>query len=45
MIGAALAGVLIAFVGAETVLLLDAATFGLSALLIAAGVRGVPPAK
>ncbi|MFE6916513.1 MFS transporter [Streptomyces rubiginosohelvolus] len=45
MVGAALAGVLIAFVGAETVLLLDAATFGLSALLIAAGVRGVPAAE
>ncbi|MFB6669227.1 MFS transporter [Streptomyces parvus] len=45
MVGAALAGVLIAFIGAETVLLLDAATFGLSALLIAAGVRGVPAAE
>ncbi|MFF8964253.1 MFS transporter [Streptomyces globisporus] len=45
MVGAALAGVLIAFVGAETVLLLDAATFGLSALLIAAGVRGVRAAE
>ncbi|PSK72425.1 MFS transporter [Streptomyces sp. CS149] len=45
MVGAALAGVLIAFVGAETVLLLDAATFGLSALLIAARVRGVRAAE
>ncbi|MFE6700801.1 MFS transporter [Streptomyces sp. NPDC057718] len=45
MVGAALAGVLIAFVGAETVLLLDAATFGLSALLVAAGVRGVRAAE
>ncbi|MFJ4961448.1 MFS transporter [Streptomyces sp. NPDC088729] len=45
MVGAALAGVLIAFVGAETVLLLDAATFGLSALLIAAGVRKVAAAE
>ncbi|MFQ6854041.1 MFS transporter [Streptomyces sp. 35M1] len=45
MVGAALAGVLIAFAGAETVLLLDAATFGLSALLIAAGVRGVRAAE
>ncbi|MGC5006236.1 MFS transporter [Streptomyces sp. DT203] len=45
MTGAALAGVLIAFVGAETVLLLDAATFGASALLIAAGVRGVRSAE
>ncbi len=45
MTGAALAGVLIAFVGAETVLVLDAATFGASALLIAAGVRGVRAAE
>ncbi|MFJ2024356.1 MFS transporter [Streptomyces sp. NPDC087897] len=45
MVGAALAGVLIAFAGAETALLLDAATFGLSALLIAAGVRGVRAAE
>nr|WP_202540930.1 MFS transporter [Streptomyces sp. SID3915] len=45
MVGAALAGVLIAVVGAETVLLLDAATFALSALLVAAGVRGVKAAE
>lgn len=45
MVGAALAGVLIAFVGAETVLLLDAATFGVSALLIAVGVRGIRAAE
>ncbi|OKI38525.1 MFS transporter permease [Streptomyces sp. TSRI0281] len=45
MVGAALAGLLIALVGAETVLLLDAATFGLSALLVAAGVRGVRAAE
>ncbi|MGW1812656.1 MFS transporter [Streptomyces sp. NPDC002125] len=45
MVGAALAGVLIAAVGAETVLLLDAATFALSALLVAAGVRGVRAAE
>lgn len=45
MVGAALAGVLIAVVGAETVLLLDAATFTLSALLVAAGVRGVRAAE
>ena len=45
MVGAALAGVLIAAIGAETVLLLDAATFGLSALLVAAGVRGVRAAE
>ncbi|MGY3682455.1 MFS transporter [Streptomyces sp. TE33382] len=45
MVGAALAGLLIALVGAETVLLLDAATFGLSALLVATGVRGVRAAE
>ncbi|MEU9317537.1 MFS transporter [Streptomyces sp. NPDC048295] len=45
MVGAALAGVLIALVGAETVLLLDAATFLTSALLIAAGIRGVRAAE
>ncbi|WP_079186024.1 MFS transporter [Streptomyces sp. CB01580] len=45
MVGAALAGVLIALTGAETVLLLDAATFLMSALLIALGVRGVRAAE
>ncbi|MFD0025523.1 MFS transporter [Streptomyces sp. NPDC058382] len=45
MVGAALAGVLIALVGAETVLLLDAATFLTSAALIAAGIRGVRAAE
>ncbi|MEU9251461.1 MFS transporter [Streptomyces sp. NPDC048270] len=45
MIGAALAGVLIAAFGAETVLLLDAATFTVSALLVAAFLRGVPAAE
>ncbi|WP_455353616.1 MFS transporter [Streptomyces sp. SYSU K217416] len=45
MAGAALAGVLIALIGAEAVLLLDAVTFGLSALLIAGGVRGVRAAE
>ncbi|MEU9145190.1 MFS transporter [Streptomyces sp. NPDC048349] len=45
MIGAALAGVLIAAFGAETVLLLDAATFAASALLVAAFLRGVPAAE
>ncbi|MFF2011085.1 MFS transporter [Streptomyces sp. NPDC058195] len=45
MAGAALAGVLIALVGAETVLLLDAATFLASALLIGAGLRGVAAAE
>ncbi|WP_327252971.1 MFS transporter [Streptomyces sp. NBC_01244] len=45
MIGAALAGVLIATVGAESVLLLDAATFGASALLVAVFLRGIPAAE
>ncbi|MBT2480978.1 MFS transporter [Streptomyces sp. ISL-94] len=45
MIGAALAGVLIAAFGAETVLLLDAATFGASALLVSAFLRGIPAAE
>ncbi|MDK0519742.1 MFS transporter [Streptomyces sp. ML-6] len=45
MAGAALAGMLIALVGAETVLLLDSATFLVSALLVATGLRGVPAAE
>ncbi len=45
MIGAAVAGVLIAVFGAEAVLLLDAATFAVSALLVAAFVRGIPAAE
>ncbi|MFD9411070.1 MFS transporter [Streptomyces sp. NPDC059989] len=45
MIGAALAGLLIAAFGAETVLLLDAATFGASALLVSAFLRGIPAAE
>ncbi|MFE7465298.1 MFS transporter [Streptomyces sp. NPDC057499] len=45
MVGAALAGVLIAVVGAESVLLLDAATFLASALLVAAGLRGLAAAE
>ncbi|MFJ6796465.1 MFS transporter [Streptomyces sp. NPDC091268] len=45
MIGAALAGVLIAAFGAESVLLLDAVTFGASALLVAVFLRGVPAAE
>lgn len=40
MLGAPLAGVLIAVTGAANVLFLDAATFAVSALLIGAGVRG-----
>ncbi|MGW2018979.1 MFS transporter [Streptomyces sp. NPDC001927] len=41
MTGAALAGVLVAVLGADSVLYLDAVTFGLSALLILVGLRGV----
>ncbi|MFJ9787907.1 MFS transporter [Streptomyces globosus] len=44
MVGAAAAGVLIATLGAEAVLLVDAATYAASALLVAALVRGVPAA-
>ncbi|MFF5705415.1 MFS transporter [Streptomyces sp. NPDC012794] len=45
MVGAAVAGVLISVFGAETVLLLDAATFAASALLVSAFLRGVPAAE
>lgn len=45
MLGAALAGLVIALLGAEVALLLDALTFVLSALLIAAGLRGVRGAE
>jgi MFS family permease len=45
MSGAALAGILIAFIGAEAVLLLDAATFCGSALLIRFGLRRVKAAE
>ncbi|WKV73744.1 MFS transporter [Streptomyces sp. PCS3-D2] len=45
MLGAAVAGLLIAAFGAEAVLLLDAATFGVSALLVSAFLRGVPAAE
>ncbi|MFE9634784.1 MFS transporter [Streptomyces sp. NPDC006463] len=45
MLGAAVAGLLIAAFGAETVLLLDAATFGASALLVTAFLRGIPAAE
>ncbi|MER7913850.1 MFS transporter [Streptomyces sp. NPDC096068] len=45
MAGAAVAGLLVAFLGADTVLLLDSATFVLSALLVLAGLRGVPAAE
>ncbi|MFE3520659.1 MFS transporter [Streptomyces sp. NPDC059161] len=45
MTGAALAGVLIALMGAESVLLVDGATFAGSALLVAWGLRGVRAAR
>jgi MFS family permease len=45
MIGAAVGGVLIALLGAEHVLLVDAATFVLSAVLLAFGLRGLPEAR
>ncbi|WP_369378589.1 MFS transporter [Streptomyces sp. cg36] len=45
MAGAALAGLLIAVIGAEYVLLLDAATFAASAALVALGVRGIRAAE
>lgn len=45
MTGAAIAGLLIAFMGSDTVLVLDAATFAASALLVAGGLRGVPSAE
>ncbi|MFF2044394.1 MFS transporter [Kitasatospora sp. NPDC058170] len=44
LLGASAAGVLIALFGAGPVLLLDTVSFGLSALLIALGVRRVPAA-
>ncbi|MFH9722399.1 MFS transporter [Streptomyces sp. NPDC017254] len=45
MTGAALAGLLVAFMGADTVLYVDAATFAVSALLVLAGLRGIPSAE
>ncbi|MFI6694951.1 MFS transporter [Streptomyces sp. NPDC050433] len=45
MLGAALAGLVIAVLGAEVALLLDALTFLLSALLIGTGLRGVRGAQ
>ncbi|WP_343075583.1 MFS transporter [Streptomyces genisteinicus] len=45
MTGAAVAGVLIAVLGPEAVLVVDALTFGVSALLVAVGVRGIPAAE
>ncbi|WP_327288332.1 MFS transporter [Streptomyces sp. NBC_01198] len=45
MIGSAVGGVLIALLGAQNVLLLDAATFAVSASLLAFGLRGVAEAQ
>ncbi|MFJ9433889.1 MFS transporter [Streptomyces sp. NPDC101490] len=45
MTGAAVAGLLVAVLGADTVLVLDSATFALSALLVVVGLRGVPAAE
>ena len=45
MIGAALGGVLIAAFGASHVLLADAATFAVSAAIVACGLRGLPAAR
>ncbi|WP_086825535.1 MFS transporter [Streptomyces sp. NRRL B-24572] len=45
MTGAALAGLLVALLGADTVLYVDAATFAVSALLVLLGLRGIPSAE
>ncbi|MFD5324286.1 MFS transporter [Streptomyces sp. NPDC127092] len=45
MAGAAVGGLLVALIGADTVLYVDAATFLVSALLVLAGLRGVPAAE
>jgi MFS family permease len=45
MIGSAAGGVLIAVLGASHVLIADAATFAVSAVLIAAGLRGLPEGR
>ncbi|MER5207706.1 MFS transporter [Streptomyces sp. NPDC002825] len=45
MTGAAIAGLLVAFMGPGTVLYVDAATFAVSALLVTATLRGVPSAE
>nr|WP_309484590.1 MFS transporter [Streptomyces himalayensis] len=45
MIGSAVGGVLIALLGAQNVLLLDAATFAVSASLLAFGLRGLAEAQ
>ncbi|MET8505645.1 MFS transporter [Streptomyces sp. NPDC004787] len=45
MTGAAVGGLLVALIGADTVLYVDAATFLVSALLVLAGLRGIPAAE
>ena len=45
MIGSAVGGVLIAILGAGHVLIVDAATFAVSAILIASGLRDLPEAR
>ncbi|BAU83588.1 major facilitator MFS1 protein [Streptomyces laurentii] len=45
MIGAAVGGLLVAALGADTVLYVDGATFLVSALLVLAGLRGIPSAE
>lgn len=45
MTGAAVGGLLVALIGADTVLYVDAGTFLLSALLVLPGLRGVPAAE
>jgi Transmembrane secretion effector len=45
MIGSAVGGILIAILGADHVLIVDAATFAISAVLIGSGLRGLPEAR
>ncbi|MEU8619212.1 MFS transporter [Streptomyces sp. NPDC048623] len=45
MAGAAVGGLLVAAIGADTVLYVDAATFLASSLLVLAGLRGIPAAE
>ena len=45
MIGSAVGGVLIAVLGASHVLIADAATFAVSAVLVASGIRGLTAAR
>ncbi|MFJ3904107.1 MFS transporter [Streptomyces sp. NPDC090025] len=45
MTGAAVGGILVALIGADTVLYVDAATFAVSSLLVLVGLRGVRAAE